>query len=84
MQLPYVYQFLFSLYKKMYSQNVLYKKCIAYKMYERLSIYIVICSKTVSLNHNSSVWHARKTLEDWDRNPPNFTLDLVSYRSANK
>ena len=31
--------------------------------------------------HNSSVW---LDAWNWDRNPPNFTLDLVSDRSANK
>ena len=53
-------------------------------IYIYIYIYIVTHWQTVSLYHNSSVW--RDTADDWswDRNPPNFTLDLVSYRSANK
>ena len=45
-------------------------------------IYIVIQKQTVTLYHNSSVWlgHVGRL----DRNLPNFTLDLVSYRSAIK
>ena len=37
---------------------------------------------TVSLYHNSPVWLDTQDASSWDRNPPNFTLDLVSYCSA--
>ena len=32
--------------------------------------------------HNSSVWLNMQDSSSWDQNPPNFMLDLVSYRSA--
>ena len=38
----------------------------------------------IYLYHNSSVWLDTLDAWNWDRNPPNFTLDLVSDRSANK
>ena len=47
-------------------------------------IYIVIHRQTVSLYHNSSVWLDTLDAWSWDQNPPNFTLDLVLYRTANK
>ena len=34
--------------------------------------------------HNSSVWLDTQDAWSLDWNPPNFTLDLVSDRSANK
>ena len=40
--------------------------------------------RTVSLYHNSSVWLDTLDTRSWDRNPPNFTLGLVSDDSANK
>ena len=49
-----------------------------------LNIYIVIHRQTVALYHNSSVWLDTEDAWSWDRNPPNYTLDLVSYCSANK
>ena len=45
-------------------------------------VYIVIRRQTVSLYHNSSVWLNMQDALSWDWNPPNFTLDLVSYFSA--
>ena len=33
--------------------------------------------------HNSSVWLDTLDAWSWDQNPPNFTLDFVSDRSAN-
>ena len=45
-------------------------------------MYIVIHRQTVSLYHNSSVWLDTQDASSWDRNAPNFTLDLISYRSA--
>ena len=47
-------------------------------------IYIVIHKHSVSLYHNSSLWLDTQDARSWDRNPPNFTLDLVSNRSVNK
>ena len=41
-------------------------------------IYIVIHRQTVSLYRKSSVWLQTKGAWSWGRNPPNFTLDLVS------
>ena len=46
------------------------------------SVYIVTHRLTVLLYHNSLVWLDTQDSSSWDRNPPNFTLDLVSYRSA--
>ena len=43
------------------------------------SVYIVIHRQTVSLYHNL-VWLDSQDTLSWDRNPPNFTLDLVSAR----
>ena len=40
-------------------------------------IYIVIHRHTVSLYHNSSVWLDTLDVWSWDRNLPNFMLDLV-------
>ena len=42
----------------------------------------VVHRQTVSLYHNSSVWLDTQDASSWDRNLPNFTLDLVSYRST--
>ena len=39
-------------------------------------------SQTVSFYLNSSVWLDTLDALSWNWNPPNFTLDLVSYRSA--
>ena len=38
----------------------------------------------MSLYHYSSVWLDTEDAWSWDLNPTNFTLDLVSDRSANK
>ena len=46
-------------------------------VYIYIYIYIVINRQTVSLYHNSSVWLDTRDASSWDRNPPNFTLDLV-------
>ena len=43
------------------------------------SIYIVIHRQTVLLYHNSSVRLDTQDASNWDWNPPNFTLDLVSW-----
>ena len=51
-------------------------------MYIYIYIYIVIYRQTVSLYYNTSVWLDMQDTSSWDRNPPNFTLDLVSYHSA--
>ena len=53
-------------------------------VYWYIYIYIVTHRPTVSLTHNSSVWLDTSDAWSWDRNPPNFTLDLVSDRSTNK
>ena len=45
-------------------------------------IYIVSHGQTVSLYLNSSVWLDTLDASSWDQNPPNFTLESVSYRSA--
>ena len=45
------------------------------------SVYIVIHGRTVSLYNNFSVWLHTLDASSWDRNLPNFTLDLVSYSS---
>ena len=45
-------------------------------------IYIIIPRQTVSLYYNSSVWLDTEDAPSWDGNPPNFTLDLVSYLSS--
>ena len=52
--------------------------------YYYLFIYIVIHRQTVSLYRNSSVWLDTQGAWSWDQNTTNFTLDLVSYRSASK
>ena len=44
-------------------------------------IYILSFTDRLSLYHNSSV-SLDTYASSWDQNPPNFTLDLVSYRSA--
>ena len=44
-----------------------------------ISKYIVIHKQTVLLYHNSSVGLDTQDTSSWDQNPPNFTLDLVSY-----
>ena len=49
-----------------------------------LHTYILSSRQTVSLYHNSSVWLDTWDAWSWHWNPPNFTLDLVSHRSANK
>ena len=48
----------------------------------RISIGFVQTWHTVSLYHNSPVWLDRQDTSSWDRNQHNFTLNLVSYRSA--
>ena len=46
--------------------------------------YIVIHRQTVSLYHNSSVWLDMQDVWNWDQNPPNFMLILLSYCSASR
>ena len=46
------------------------------------NVHIVIHGATVSLYPNSSVWLDTRDASSWDRNPPKFTLDLASNRSA--
>ena len=53
-------------------------------IYIYIYIHIVTHRQTVSLYHNFSVWLDTLDAWIWDQNPPNFTLDLVSYCSANK
>ena len=53
-------------------------------IYKYIYIYIFIHRQTVSLYHKSSAWVDTQDAWSWDRNPSNFTLDLVSYCSANK
>ena len=45
-------------------------------------IYIVIHREKVSLQLFRMAKHVGR--QNWERNPPNFTLDFVSDRSANK
>ena len=45
-------------------------------------MYIVIHIQTVSLYHNFSVWLDTSDTSSWNRNPPNFTLDLPYNCSA--
>ena len=45
-------------------------------------MYIVMHRQTVSLYHNSSVWLDTQDVSCWDRNPPNFMLDMLSDCSA--
>ena len=49
-------------------------------LYMYIYIYIVIHRQTVSLYLNSSVRLSTQDASSCDRNPSNFTLDLVSYR----
>ena len=49
---------------------------------ERESIYIAIHRQTVSFYQSSSVSLNMLDASSWDRNLPNFTLDLVSNLSA--
>ena len=60
-------------------KNPIYKICI-YKSF--IYIYIVIHIQTVSLYPNSSVWLDTQDAASRDRNPPNFTLNIVSNRSV--
>ena len=50
--------------------------------YIYIYIYIVIHRQSVSLYQNSSIWLDTQDASNWDRNPPNFTLDLISNSSA--
>ena len=43
---------------------------------------IIINRQILSLYHNSSVWLHTENSSSLDRNPPKFTLDLVSYHAA--
>ena len=45
-------------------------------------VCIVINRQIVSLYHNSSVWLDTQDASCYDRNPPNFRLDVLSNRSA--
>ena len=47
-----------------------------------VSVYIVIQRQTVSLYHNTPVWLDTWDASNCDRNPTNFTLDILSNRSA--
>ena len=60
-----------------------YRKCF-YSVSYLIYIYIVIQRQTVSLYHNSSVWLDTQDASSWNRNLANFTLDFVSYCSANE
>ena len=42
------------------------------------TVYIVIYRQTFSLYHDSSVWLVHWDALNWDQNPPNFTLGIVS------
>ena len=53
-------------------------------IYMYIYIYIVIHRQTVSLYHKHLVWLDTKDALNWDRKQPNFTLDLVSYRSPSR
>ena len=60
---------------------------VAYDLYmkeqnQKKNIYIVIQRQTVSFYYNYSVRLNPQDASTWDRNPSNFTLDFVSYRSA--
>ena len=46
-----------------------------------MCVCFVIYRQTVSLCHNSSAWIDTQDTSSWDRNPLNFTLDLITYRS---
>ena len=41
------------------------------------SVCIDILRQIVSLYHNSSVWLDTQDASSWDRNSPNFTLDMA-------
>ena len=45
-------------------------------------IYIVIHRQVVSLYHKYKEWLDTQGASSWSRNPPNFTLDMVSNHSA--
>ena len=64
-----------------YNDN-LYTTGTSKNIYIYIYMYIVIHRQTVSLYHNPSVWLDKQDVSRWDRNPPNFTLDLVSYHSV--
>ena len=49
-----------------------------------MTIYIVIHRLTVSFSQNSSGWVNTQDAWSRERNPSNFTLNLVSDRSANR
>ena len=66
-------------YKK--SQETYWMPHIFY-IYIYIYIYIVIPRKTVSLYHNNAVWLDMKDTSSWDRNPPNFTLDMLYNHAA--
>ena len=51
-------------------------------IYIYIYIYIIIYRQTVLLYHSSSVWREKQDASSLDRNLLNFTLDLVSNRSA--
>ena len=51
-------------------------------IYIYIYIYIVIQRQTVSLYHSLYVWLDMQDDSSWDRNPPNFTLEMVSNYSA--
>ena len=63
--------------------KVLFPSCLGLKLQLFLYIYIYnIDRQTVSLYHNSSVGLDTPDASSWNWNLLNFTLDLVSYRSA--
>ena len=54
-------------------------------IHTQIHIYIhIYCHPQTdfSLYHNSSVWQDSQETSSWNCNPPNFTLGLLSYRSA--
>ena len=93
----YIHEIDFLTPKLLYTQNRdwhIYKQHTAFTqhthremhiyIYIYIYIYIVIHRQTVSLYHNSSVWLDMYDAWSWDRNLPNFSLDLVSDCLANK
>ena len=63
---------------------IVWNRTIYIYIYIYIYVYIGIHRQTVLLYHNSSGWLDTLYAWSWDRNPPNFSLDLVSDRSANK
>ena len=70
--------------KYLYIYNYKWRNWYIKLKYIYIYIYILSSTDRLSLYHISSVWLDTKDAWSWDRNPPNFTLDLESDRSANK